>query len=487
MEYYMRAWVINIRTWILSLIFAFIEPINAQESLLPSLGDSSSTLVSLEQEHRLGRTLIRQMRFYFKTMEHPIAREYVKNLIYRLAKHSQVADRRFEFLLIDTAQLNAFAAPGGIIGVNAGLFLHATTEHEFAAVMAHELAHLSQRHFARQLEERKKQAPLNLASLLGSILLIASNNAEAGIASLITTQAAVIQTRLSYSRDWEREADRLGIITLEAAEFDPRGMPDMFQRMLDTYRFSELPPEFLLTHPVSDKRVADAAARLDAQELSPKPANIDYLYLRNEFIGQYQHPSKEGITHFERAIKQSKTQAERLANQYGLAMAKARVGEYFEAKQALEALLKRDPSRILLQAAYGNLLIESSRPNEAIKYLKKPMSLAPNNYSLALIYAKALIHTQNHTASIPLLKNMALEYPNDPYVWELKSQAHKLAKEPLLELQSTAEALFLRGETQRAIEHLKYARQRAKGQFQQLALINERIREMNEDERLASF
>lgn len=461
--------------------------IQARESSLPSLGDGSSATVSLEQEHRLGRALIRQMRRHFKTLDHPIAREYIENLIFQLAKHSQVADKRFQFLLIDTGQLNAFAAPGGIIGVNAGLFLHAGNESEFAAVMAHELAHLSQRHFARQLEQHKKQAPLNLASLLGSILLIASNNAEAGIASLITSQAAAVQSRLAYSRDWEREADRVGIITLAQAGFDPRGMPNMFQRMLDTYRYSERPPEFLLTHPVSEKRVADAASRLDGRRLQSYSENIDYQFIRNDFIGKYQHPSKEGVTHFEKALKSAKSPQQRQALTYGLAMAEARIGEYHKARQNLKKLLKKDPNRISLKAAYGQLLISSNRPKQAVSYLKKAVNLAPNNYSMATIYANALILTQDHKQSLPILKNLSLERPYDPKIWELKAQAHKLAGNTLLELLATSEVLFLRGDTRRAIERLKFARTKAKGQFQQQALISERIKTMDEADTLASF
>lgn len=473
--------------WLSCIMLALTLPLYAQDQELPTLGDGSSSLVSLEQEHRLGRAWLRQMRFYINTLEYPAAREYLENLIYRLAKHSEVADRRFEFILIDTAQLNAFAAPGGIIGVNAGLFLHAQTEHEFAAVMAHELAHLSQRHFARQLEARQKQAPITLASLLGSILLIATNNPEAGFAGLMTTQAAAIQSSLAYSRDWEREADRMGIKTLASADFDPRGMPDMFHRMYMTYRYSELPPEFLLTHPVSESRIADAASRLDGQKLTPKTSNIDFLYIRNEFIGQYKHPSHEGVTYFKQALKQAKSTREKRGSTYGLAIAYKRVGQYFEAKELLQKLLKDDPNRIFLQSAYGNLLIDASRPAEAVKYLEKVNSLSPNNYSLTLTYARALLHIQEHEKSLAILQKLSIERSTDPYIWHLKAQAHKLAKEPIQELQANAESLFLSGETQRAIQQLEYAREKAKGEFQQQARISERIKAMSEDDRLAGL
>lgn len=199
---------------------------------LPSLGDATSGLISIEQEHTLGRAWLRNLRAQASSIHFAELTEYTENLIYRLASNSQVSDRRLEVVILDNKQLNAFAVPGGVIGINAGLFIHAKNEAQFAAVLAHELAHLSQRHFARQIDERSKQTPIALATLLGSIMLLATNNTEAGFAGLMTSQAAATQWSLNYSRDWEREADRLGMHTLVSADIDPNGMPDMFKQCL---------------------------------------------------------------------------------------------------------------------------------------------------------------------------------------------------------------------------------------------------------------
>src|SRR5690554_3607997 len=199
--------------------------IAAPAQQLPSLGDSASGYVSLQQEHELGRLWLRQLRAHTNLIESPLAVQFLEQSIYRMVPHSDVQINDFEFVIIDQRELNAFAVPGGIIGINFGLFLHTNDEDELSAVLAHELAHLSQRHFSRQLEEADRQAPIAIATLLASILLIATSNPDAGFAGLIGSQAASIQRQLAYSREWEREADRLGIKILANADLDPTAMP----------------------------------------------------------------------------------------------------------------------------------------------------------------------------------------------------------------------------------------------------------------------
>ncbi|MBO6227141.1 MAG: M48 family metalloprotease, partial [Shewanella sp.] len=192
---------------------------------LPSLGDSSSSIVSPEQEHQLGRAWLSILRGQVRQLEDPLLKDYVERSVYRLAETSQLNDRRLEFILLASPQLNAFAAPGGIIGINGGLFLHAQTEAEYASVLAHELAHLSQRHFARGLEAQKRmQIPL-MAAMLAGVIAAAAGGGDLGMAALASTQAAAIQEQRRFSRQNEQEADRVGLVNLSKAGFDPRAMP----------------------------------------------------------------------------------------------------------------------------------------------------------------------------------------------------------------------------------------------------------------------
>ena len=229
---------------------------------LPSLGDHSSGIISLEQERTLGQHFLRSLRAGAPLVDDPILQEYLELLIYRLASHSQLQDRRLDLVIINNKTLNAFAAPGGIVGVNLGLFLTGESEAEISAILTHELAHVSQRHFARRTEASKKAGLANIAGLLAGLILIATSAGDAGMAAITTSQAVTQSEMLRYSRSREAEADRVGIDTLVEADLDPRAMAYMFERLNRSNRINGIDiPEFLLTHPVTKDRIADSYAQ----------------------------------------------------------------------------------------------------------------------------------------------------------------------------------------------------------------------------------
>ncbi|WP_287812462.1 M48 family metalloprotease, partial [Pseudomonas sp.] len=250
-----------LRPTLLTLACLLALPGHADD--LPSLGDASSAIVSPQQEHDLGRAWLGMLRSQVDQLSDPQLKDYVETTVYRLAESSQLQDHRLEFILIDSKELNAFAAPGGIVGVNGGLFLNADTEGQYAGVMAHELSHLAQRHFARGVEEQKRMQMPVMAALLAGIVLAATGGGEAGMATIMGSQAAAIQSQRAFSRENEAEADRVGLVTLQKAGYDPRNMPDMFEKLARQYRFDAKPPEFLLTHPVTEARIADTRNRAE--------------------------------------------------------------------------------------------------------------------------------------------------------------------------------------------------------------------------------
>jgi len=232
----------------------------AQDNLnLPELGGSSPTATSLAYEHDLGQRFLRAVRAQTPGFEDPLVIDYLEHLIFRLAEYSDLEDRRLYIVLIRNPTINAFAAPGGILGINHGLFLHAETRHEFSAILAHELAHLSQRHFARGVEAGKKAGVITIAGLLAGVILGATAGSEAGMAALTTSQGIASTQKLSYSRTRESEADRIGISTMIRADLDPRAMAYMFERLDRLNRGTgDQVPEFLRTHPVTKSRISDA-------------------------------------------------------------------------------------------------------------------------------------------------------------------------------------------------------------------------------------
>jgi predicted Zn-dependent protease len=239
-------------------LLAFAAP--AQQATLPDLGDGG--VVPAGQEYYLGRAWLMSFRRQVPLVNDPILQEYLEALVYRLAETSELKDRRLEIVIIDNASINAFAVPGGVVGVHNGLIAKSENEAQLASVLTHELAHISQRHFSRGVESRQNASVPTMAGLLGGLVLVATGAGDAGIATMMGTQAAVQQNQLRFSRQNEQEADRIGMQNLERSGMDPNATAGMFEVMQATSRrYGSNPPEFLLSHPLTENRIADARKR----------------------------------------------------------------------------------------------------------------------------------------------------------------------------------------------------------------------------------
>src|SRR5690606_25935063 len=244
-----------------------------------------------------------------------------------LAATSELSDHRLAFLMIDSDVLNAFAAPGGIIGVNAGLFLYAENEGEFASVLAHELAHISQRHYARNIEEARNNRLPNMAGLLASLIIGAAAGGEAGQAALMTAQSISIDNQLRFSRSNEEEADRIGIRNLYNAGFDPNDMAGMFEHMLRMSSFSQRPPEFLSTHPLDERRISDSRNRANTYPAVNFVQNPEYLLMRQRVQMHYATNYEAEIEKRARELPQLNG-AEEDAARYGIALAQLKADQH---------------------------------------------------------------------------------------------------------------------------------------------------------------
>ena len=302
---------------------------------LPTLGDGSSRIVSPAMEKQIGRQFLKQINAVLPTIDDPILKYYVETQIADLAQYSQLKEKVLEVVLIDSPAVNAFAAPGGVVGVNLGLLLTAEDVHEYSSVMAHELAHLSQRHFARGIEEQREAMLPTMASMIAAIAIGMAAGGDAGLAAMSASQAAAQSSQLRYSRSRETEADRIGMNTLVNAGLDPDGMARMFDRMGRAYRYSSKPPEFLLTHPLTERRVADAktnALKYPPRQYEDSP---DYTLARMRAVVHYADSPEVAVKHFRKEVADNPDSA---AAQYGLALALSRAGEHDEAVPLADAL-----------------------------------------------------------------------------------------------------------------------------------------------------
>ena len=238
------------------------NPTWAQE--LPSLGDGASRMVSPQLERRIGEAFLRQLHANLPISEDVLVQYFVEQHMHNLAQHAQMRGSLQSIIVVDNPEINAFAAPGGIIGINLGLLLYAQDIHEYSSVVAHEFAHISQRHFARGIEEQQAASVPMLASMIAALLVGAAGGGEAGMAALSAAQAAGQSNQLRFSRARESEADRIGLNTMRRANLDPNAMSRMFERMQSAYRFTSRPPEFLLTPLVRNphQRCAQPSSRL---------------------------------------------------------------------------------------------------------------------------------------------------------------------------------------------------------------------------------
>ncbi|MEE3633153.1 M48 family metalloprotease [Pseudomonas defluvii] len=468
-----------LRPTLLTLACLLALPSHADD--LPSLGDASSAIVSPQQEHQLGRAWLSLLRGNVGQLSDPQLKDYVETSVYRLAETSQLQDRRLEFILIDSKELNAFAAPGGIVGVNGGLFLNAQNEGEYASVLAHELAHLSQRHFARGVEAQQRMQLPMMAALLAGIVVAASGAGDAGIAAIAGSQAAAIQEQRRFSRQNEQEADRIGIINLEKAGYDPRNMPSMFERLMRQYRFDAKPPEFLLTHPVTESRIADTRNRAEQAPAGGTEDSLRYQLMRSRVQLTYEGTPGLAAKRFRAMLEENPTLD---AARYGLAIAQTKGGQLNEARENLKPLLAKAPNDITYNLAQIDLDITNNRLADAEQRVAKMLTLYPGSYPLQQARADVLLKLNRPAEAEKALDGLLKNRPDDPDVWYEVAEARGLSGNTIGLHQARAEYFALVGDYDQAIQQLDYAKRRAGNNFQLASRLDARQREMLEQQRM---
>ncbi|NLY12731.1 MAG: M48 family metallopeptidase [Gammaproteobacteria bacterium] len=447
---------------------------------LPSLGDSSSSIISPEQEHQLGRAWLSILRGQVRQLEDPLLKDYIESSVYRLTETSQLNDRRLEFILLASPQLNAFAAPGGIIGVNGGLLLHAQTEAEYASVMAHELAHLSQRHFARGLEAQKRmQVPL-MAAMLAGVVAAAAGGGDLGMAAIASTQAAAVQEQRRFSRQNEQEADRIGLLNLSKAGFDPRAMPSMFERLMRQYRYDRMPPEFLLTHPVSESRIADTRNRAEQYDQQGVVDSLYYQLIRARVQLTFEETPGLALKRFRSMLNEDPNLE---AARYGLVLALIRASQLAEAENNLALLLKKNPNSIIYNLAAVDLELSRNQFSQARKRIDDLLQRHPNSFPLRHAQYETQLKQNDIAGAEQTINQLLKQRPNDPDIWFEVAEVRGLSNNIIGLHEARAEYFARVGDYTQAIEQLDYAKRRASNNFPLAARIDARQQTLiNEEE-----
>lgn len=426
--------------------------LQAAETGLPSISESGFSTTP-QEEYMLGRTWVRMLRGSARLYEDPIVVAYLEDLLWDVAEHSQLTDRRLELVVLDNPTLNAFAVPGGVVGIHTGLVEAAQSEDELASVIAHELAHLSQRHYAAGVDQQKRNRPLMLAALLGS-LLVAAADAQGGVAAISSTVAASQASSLAFSRQNEREADYIGMQTLATAGFNPAAMPNMFSRLQANARYGRKPPEFLLTHPVTESRIADSlnrAANLPPPE--PRPGAIDYDLVQARIIADYAKDTDKLLANLTDQRKKKDSDTLR----YATAMAAIKATKFDLATEAFGSMSSTFMQKLPVRLAQAELRIAQKQYDKASQQLHAVLKLFPDNYPANALYAELLLHQGQNSHAIAVYKKLAEQRPTDANIWYNLAEVQGLAGNTLDVHLARIEYFMLTGNIDLALRQVKFA------------------------------
>lgn len=464
-----------------------------QRTDLPTIGTAAGGTMSIERERLIGDYYMRQLRAQAPMIEDPVLREYLTDLGNRLVLHSNNVRFPFNFFWIRDPNINAFAFLGGYVGVHTGLVSNAEDESELASVLAHEVAHVTQRHIARNMERMQASAPVSIAQIIGGLVL-AMANPQLGMAVMTGSMAGIQQRQINYTRQFELEADRFGMASLYAAGFDPHGAPRFFSRLAAQYRYSTQVPQYLITHPLPESRIADTRSRADTLGERDVTPTLNFELAKARIATRYSNThARDVLLNMQQAERQHthSHQYKIDAARYGQALALFSLQRYSEADEIIQTLRETDRLNLFYIDTLTDIWIAQQRYDEVVDFLTQAYMRRPNNQVITLNLAYAANYAGNYDLSIKILNDYLLRNREDITAYELLHEAHQKNDSAVAMHEALAESLALRGAFEMAIEELHHAhsktpdsrtlaRQRIQGRIEQIRhLYSERERVMN--------
>jgi predicted Zn-dependent protease len=450
---------------------------------LPDLGDVSQTNFSAAQERKLGETIIRQLRASGAYINDPEINDYLNELGHRLAAASRDVKQDFEFFGVPDPQVNAFALPGGYIGVHTGLILLTQTESELAGVLAHEITHVTQHHMARALSAQKDSMLMSLAGLALAILAARGSGAssgEAASAAIAATQALTIQNQINFTRENEYEADRIGFQRLDDAGFDVTAMATFMERMQRAFRFVEgSAPTYLRTHPITYERIAEAQSRAHGHPYRQVASSLDFHLVR-ALVRSYQGDAKDAVAFFDEALAEHKYNSE-VATHYGLVASLLRQQDYVRAKTALAKLEQLAPEHPMIDAMAGHVMLDSGDVAGAIKRFEAGVARYPNKMQLVYDYPEALLRAGRNADASRFVERQLARFPGDGPLQLLAARAYAAQDKQMLAHRHQGEYYAWQGNLKGAIDQLEIASKAKDGDFYQASVVDSRLRALKRE------
>ncbi|WP_434515630.1 M48 family metalloprotease [Dechloromonas sp. ARDL1] len=452
-----------------------IQPARADE--LPELGDIASSEFSLSTEKKIGMQIMHDIRWREPAyLDDADIETYLNQLGGRLAAVSNDPGFGFTFFAINDPNINAFAMPGGYIGVHTGLILSSQTESELAGVLGHEISHVTQRHIARQIYQSKQIGMASMVAMALALLAARSSGQVAG-AAIAGTQAGAISAQLAFSRDFEREADRQGFDILRKAGFDVRGMAAFFARLQQAVRLYENnATAYLRTHPLSGERLSDMQNREQAVPYRQVVDSVDFHLVRAK-VRAMQGTPREAVKDFE-ALLQEKKFASEGAIHYGLAYARYRLRDWSGAEKEVEAARRLKVTAAMLEHLRADIRLAQGDTAGGLAIYRDAMVRYPLNLALVYGFGTSLTGVRRFDDSLRFAEAQLRNYPEDVRLHKLRAESYAGLGQRAMQHRALAEVFILQGQTAGAIEQLQLAQKAGDANFYEMSSIDARLREM---------
>jgi predicted Zn-dependent protease len=403
----------------------------------------------------LEKEFIQQINLSDSVVRDPLASQYINHLAKRLATHGQMAQPFF--FIVRSNEINAFAGPGGYIGVNSQLILSTQNESELAAVMSHEMSHVRQHHLYRMIEHEKQMRVPMLATMLASIALGAINPAL-GSGAVMASMTGFAQDSISFTRSNEKEADRIGIDMLIKSGLDPRGMANFFRRMQENtrYYYTENIPAILRTHPLDDDRIAEAENRCPAPRPSGYPESLDYRLFKELIRVSVNKDSKQLLDYYQHQCPDINSQ--NVSCQYGYALTLMTINRFQQAQARIEPLLRINPYQMNYAIAMAQAEQGQGDYAHAVQLLQALHENYPEDYAAAFEYARALMEANQYEKATNLLLKSVRLYKQDLPLCRLLARAQAATHHKDHAYFTHAQCFLLQGRKHDAINALKLAK-----------------------------
>ena len=441
---------------------------------LPDMGDSSGTLISPAEEKEFGDEFFRSLHSQITINEDAEIQEYIQSIGRKLAANSDNPGHPFHFFVVMENDINAFAGPGGYIGINSGLILMTEAESELASVIAHEISHITQRHLFRAAEASSRLSIPTAAGMLGAILL-GTRSAAMGQAAIMAIMGGSVQFQINFTRENEAEADRVGMQTLAATHYDPRSMPTFFERLQQATRYAgQGVPEFLRTHPVTESRISDTRGRAETYPYKQYPDSLAYQLTKAKIrIMTIADPIY--LEQYYRSRLTQGTLEQQTVALYGLGLFLLKTEKFKEAELIFQGLTTQYPEQPQYSSALAKAALDARDFNKAVLRYQRLTEQFPDNAAMKLEFINALLKSDKADLARKHLLALSPEAQQMTVYWQLLAEVYNKNNQAAESHRYLAEYYFAMGQTKDAIYQIRMALESKGLSFQLSSILSERL------------